>query len=330
MNTKKIDEMDRKRCLERAMDRVKKIKKADNTDWIKADPERFTNYSKEFIKNCKNKVANIKKDFDNNEIKKYATVLEAIIYEQWELSNWFGFDSHTFKTSEYDDIINWVDLYTEYAGDNSVLGYAIDVTFAKKKAYLEKKFDRIKDEIDRGTLSKIDFFVSDNHDIVGQKNKVPRCILSVDKSIVQELMEVWLDWENKEFGTHVLQFMMLDQLYYQLSLFKKYAQKVARSTDKDMDNIIENYDRDLVQIQVIIDNKKNLLEESWTHLDKNKIIETTKNDVVDVLGLQESKKDLDKDVRSQIWKSFEFTEFYNKKHLSIMRKMLDVSVDVFK
>ncbi|MEK7553130.1 MAG: hypothetical protein AAB504_00340, partial [Patescibacteria group bacterium] len=51
---------------------------------------------------------------EKQELKKIASVLEAIIYEQAEVNDWLGSEATTIKSSRYDDIKNGVDSIVEF------------------------------------------------------------------------------------------------------------------------------------------------------------------------------------------------------------------------
>jgi hypothetical protein len=71
--------------------------------------------------------------------KRQADILEAIILEQMELSNWFGENVITRAASEFDDFINGTDMLALFDIEGkatTTTGFAIDVTFSK---YTQKK-----------------------------------------------------------------------------------------------------------------------------------------------------------------------------------------------
>ena len=99
-------------------------------------------------------------------LRKYATIFEWIINDGIELDEYFGENAFTKKTSEYDDLVNKVDIIVEFHDQEegrqaSYLAVGVDGTFSSSQETQAKKFLEIKREIDRGELGRIKYFVSD-------------------------------------------------------------------------------------------------------------------------------------------------------------------------
>ena len=160
---------------------------------------------------------------------KLATIFEAILHNQAELSEWLGSNVHTINTSRYDDIKNGIDTIAEFIEKKqsaSHLGLAIDATFS---ADINKKIQRIKNEIKNGQLTRVKYFQSDAINFRGELSKIPKVIIGVDMNTIQELGELWLKRKNKELGKHPIQFQILDQMLMQLETFENYAKRNNRS-----------------------------------------------------------------------------------------------------
>lgn len=100
-------------------------------------------------------------------MQKMGKILEAIIHEQGELSDWFGENATTITPARYDDIKNGIDSIVEFQeGESSAshLALAIDVVSGQE---IQKKFARIKDDINKGHLSEIKYFKSEHLHIKG-------------------------------------------------------------------------------------------------------------------------------------------------------------------
>lgn len=196
------------------------------------------------------------------EQRKLATILEAIVYEQGEQSNWFGSDGGTVKTSKYDDDINGVDIVVEsiFNHDNAEvdhLGLAIDATSAKRSEVIEKKIDHIKKAIERGELSQVKYFHSENSGLKQKLKNLPRVIVIADADTIKETAELWLkdDHESKQaLAKHWVQFQFLEQIESQLGAFEAYAKYVNQY------NIARVYEKSRAIIKKIITTKEEALK----------------------------------------------------------------------
>jgi hypothetical protein len=217
-------------------------------------------YGDEVIKKDEATVARLKQKFDNNPKNKIpADILEGIIYEHTELSDWFGPHASTIKTSEFDDIVNGVDLAIEFDEPQrsaSHLALGVDATFGT--GTIGKKFDRIKAEIDRGQLATIKYFESTHGNFKGQLSQIPRVVIGTEKEAILRLAGMWTQGEKKELGAHPIQQLLLLQTYSQLTTFASYAKKIGRNelvrpyetAIAIMENIMKNKDRmDLDQVK---------------------------------------------------------------------------------
>src|SRR5690349_11480567 len=90
----------------------------------KIKEEKFADlYGEETVKRdeeiVKKKRAEFKRQSDeySEDQKRFADIFEALILEQGELSNWFGENAITHKTSDFDDINNGVDAVIEFTSD---------------------------------------------------------------------------------------------------------------------------------------------------------------------------------------------------------------------
>jgi hypothetical protein len=188
-------------------------------------------------------------EFEN--ISKMAVILEGIINEQIELSDWFGADASTIVPSRYDDIVNGVDCIVEFEeGENSAshLALAID---AVSSTGVRKKFERIKHDIDNGHLAEIKYFASAFLGIRGEKSNVPKVVIGADRKHIREVMELWLNNKRKELAEHYLQIQILKEIKIQLEVFIQYANSKGKP---DMANI---YKKALLIVKRIIREKNN-------------------------------------------------------------------------
>lgn len=165
----------------------------------------------------------------SSEQKKVADIFEALVLENGELSEWFGSNAFTIKTAEFDDFENGVDLVIEFRGDEpgsaSFLGLAADITFTSDTS---GKFNRIKEHIDKGDLSRVKYFHSGHMNIHGQLSKLPEVIIGADRKTVLELADLWMEKKNKALGEHKIQIMILEQMRIQLETFALYADSIGK------------------------------------------------------------------------------------------------------
>jgi len=197
---------------------------------------------------------------EKQELKKIASVLEAIIYEQAEINDWLGPEATTIKSSHYDDIKNGVDSVVEFYKKedftSSHLALAIDETFSSD---IDEKFERIKEEIKQGELAQIKYFVSDRLNIRGELSKIPRVVIGVDEKTIKEVGELWLEKNNKDLAEHPIQFIIIEEILLQLETFKNYAQKVNQP------EIVLIYEKTQKILQKIYDEKEDLRNSQEPH-----------------------------------------------------------------
>src|SRR5690606_659085 len=119
-------------------------------------------YSEEIIKRDKKATEEALRNFNekNSEEDKQAKILadifEAIIFDQGEMSEWFGKNVTTVKTSKYDDIVNGIDAILEFEEKQrrSHLALGIDATY---QTFADQKIDRIRNRIERGEMGKVKY-----------------------------------------------------------------------------------------------------------------------------------------------------------------------------
>jgi len=162
--------------------------------------------------------------------KQLADIFEAIVLEHGELSEWFGENAVTFKTSNYDDYENGVDTIIEFQDPDtrsaSYLGLAADITFTGD---LTKKFDNLKKQIENGRLARVKYFHSEHMNIHGQLSKLPEVIIGAHRNTVLELAEHWIAGENKQLASHKIQIMILRQMSDQLKTFALYSESINQN-----------------------------------------------------------------------------------------------------
>lgn|SRR3989338_8429495 len=221
------------------------------------DPGDFTDY-----KDVEKDIAFVKKmeaDFgagfarkspDEQRIIKLSKIIEAIIFEHGEKSNWFGESATTIQTSRFDDIVHHVDTIIEFQEgivSASHLAVAIDVTIADK---IDKKFDYIKKCIDTGKLTEIKYFVSEFLSFHGRKTNVPHVVIGIGRNTAYNVTDAWIKRDMKKLATHPIQITILEEMRVQLQAFKDYAEKIGK------DEIASIFEKTCGIVQNIMDSKE--------------------------------------------------------------------------
>lgn len=212
----------------------------EKSDKERIDPDDFKDlYPEDSVEEDVKLAAELARKFEqyeeNPEAKKMALILEEIFSEQIELNEWLGEGVTTRKSSLYDDYVNGVDEIVEIEEENSVnhLAVAVDVTFGTN---LNKKFDRIKKELESGELATVKYFENSEGTFKGRLSKVPRVVIGTSKDNVIKLAKLWVERNNKELSMHPIQFEILDEIAMQLEAYRDYAQKLGK---EDIVKILE-------------------------------------------------------------------------------------------
>lgn len=154
-----------------------------------------------------------------------AAAFEHIFTDQIELNEWLGPNVTTMGASEYDDVVNGIDTIAQIESEtsNTHLGFALDVTISRLK--VEHKLERIKREINEGTLTTIKYFISPDETFRGKLEKVPRLIVGVGASTVEELALLTANRDNRALAAHPVRYQILDQMIMQLEAYSNYAKR---------------------------------------------------------------------------------------------------------
>ena len=196
------------------------------------------------------------KGFVRDANKVYAEVLEAVLYDQIELADWFGPKARTTKTSAFDDIVNGSDLILELEELNQTISHlslSVDVTFGTTTE--DKKFSAIKEKIDAGTLGGIKYFHSEKGGFRGELSKVPQVVIGIEKDVVIQLAGLWMGehGRNKEgnakLAVHPAQRIILTEILLQLRAFKNYTVETKK------DSLTPIYQKNITVLEDIMRNK---------------------------------------------------------------------------
>jgi|SRR5665811_2052211 len=255
------------------VDREKAHDRAKETLADRIDISNFADiYPPEKIKVDSEKVRQLKEKFHSREtpeetrMKKTADILEAIVFKQGELSQWFGEDAVTFGASDFDDIMNGIDMLVRFhlpeRSGFEDLALGVDVTFTSDTT---NKFGEILGQIDDGKLAHMDYCPSDGVSKKGFKGNLPKVIIGVEKRTVDELQELWMGREQRALEKHRIQIMILKEIELQLETFSLYA------ISKGREDLADIYDSLLRIIKKILAEKSELYKKVASDLDTDTV-----------------------------------------------------------
>ncbi len=186
--------------------------------------------------------------------RKFARLLEGLLIDQIELSNWFGESAYTIAPAEYDDLFHGVDLAVgiKDGGATKHIAFGIDAT--SSAIDISKKLRRAKRDIKNGRLTAMEYFHSDEYDpnFYGTMRNIPYVVIGVGGKTINELAELWMSAYGlariRSFETnaslteearenlkrraresrerlvgHRVQTLLLEEIQLQLETFKNFA-----------------------------------------------------------------------------------------------------------
>lgn len=209
---------------------------------------------------------------------KRAEILEAILSEQIELSNWLGQEAETIIPSEYDDSAHGVDVAVEFEGAEGFKHMALGVDFTSSAEQIKKKLLKAKKHILKDDLTEIKYFISEKSHIRKKLSKIPWLIVGADTHLLRELSKLWIAKyqppsatgeiseetqkylseqrknAQKELANHRMQNLLLDELEMELVAFMEFANKnnreeIANKYEALLD-LIRNIRADKEQMQL--------------------------------------------------------------------------------
>lgn len=231
----------------------------ERLDEISFDPSKFEDlYTTEGIKRDQQYVLDMNRRFNqsaNNElieglterdVKELAERVEYEVIRGINVGQWFD-GVGAYKTSEFDDIANGVDVVLEIQSGNNYgqLGLGVDITFSHN---VEKKFRRIKDEIDNydgdeNRLARVKYFDSQNTGTRGELNNLVRAVVAVDLPMLKDMAS---KKDAESLHTHISRHVTLLEIQHQLDTFLKYASKNNPAATKPIQRA-SNFINDLVE-----------------------------------------------------------------------------------
>lgn len=216
------------------------LKNADKVrerlDEIAFDPKGFEDlYTTAGVEDDLRYVSNMNRLFNQNshyevteglterDVKELSERVEYEVIRGINVGQWFD-GVGAYKTSEFDDIANGIDVVLEIQdGDNfGQLGLGVDITFSQN---VEKKFKRIKDEIDnydgnKNRLARVKYFDSQNTGTRGELNNLVRAVVAVDLPMLKDMTGAK---DAESLHTHISRHITLLEIQHQLDKFLEYA-----------------------------------------------------------------------------------------------------------
>lgn len=197
-----------------------------------------------------------------------AMILEALLSGDVEVNaesaGWFGDDVVINKTTEYDDRINHADFVIELGLEGDSPKVAIDCTIAENKAVLKEKADRImRDIYNNKKLGNIKYY-EDESAKAGPLRMIPRAIVAIDKTMLEELCEDYMIKPDR-FSRNFVQILVLKEIKIQLEKELAAVHDLREDINNSDFQIMENnIKKALQEIDNILEDKKNSLpERTW-------------------------------------------------------------------
>jgi hypothetical protein len=186
------------------------------------------------------------RDEQSKEAYMLAEIFEAIVLTEGQESGWLGDDVKIQKTTDYDDMRNHTDMIATWRSnrpDAHSLGLAVDVTFGARS--LEKKFDRLQEDIDKGKLAHIKYAPK-------EQSTVPRVIVGMSREVVHELVDLWMEEDFTTLAEHPIQREVLEQIYAQLQAISAYALKSGQH------HVADVYKRSIQTVRALLNSKSDV------------------------------------------------------------------------
>lgn len=185
-------------------------------------------YSDPDIQRDINEAKRLELIFEKSASKKYGDILEAIILEHGELSDWLGSNYTLVETAPIDDYQRGIDVVVVKNSDNGEFdrqALGIDVTYGQYD--LHEKFVAIRKNMDDGKLGSIKYFFverSNGQSFAGHLENIPQVVAGVEIGRVTELALLWMNpKKKKEMAMHPAQMTLLEETALELETFAEYA-----------------------------------------------------------------------------------------------------------
>ncbi len=200
------------------------------------------------------------KEKEQKETHERALILEAILADQIEKSNWFGENCCTVLASNYDDRFSHTDLILEFNQKEKIVRLAVDITMAENPEILETKRTYIKEDIEKGQLTNLKYFASEiDPNIKGRILGIPRIIIGVDKGLIHKLSGMIVSKKTKKLAEDAIQLNLLKAIKSQLENEIKYAKLYFRKNIKKRISVANRHQEVLKIINQVLEQKEKAL-----------------------------------------------------------------------
>lgn len=149
-------------------------------------------------------------------------ILEYLLREHIELSDWFGPNAKTLRVSDYDDRFNHTDFLVEFENEEGRHSHLrVDATATNSSGVIDKKLSFVEKDLKKGQLGEVKYYEQENEEGGIQKIKksltAPRVILSLLPEDINHLCYV-VAHDKKEVAKAPEQLILLEQILSQLQM----------------------------------------------------------------------------------------------------------------
>ena len=151
-----------------------------------------------------------------------AIILEHLLAEQIEQSEWFGEGATTFTTTEFDDRTRGIDLVVSWENaEGEPVHLGIDFTTSISQPTLKKKLSRLRTDARSGSLASIRYFMEEKPDGSQEPkslHRIPRVVLGLSRTRIVGLAKrlEGSDFSRESFAKDALQYALMQQASAQL------------------------------------------------------------------------------------------------------------------
>jgi hypothetical protein len=207
-------------------------------------------------------IERLKKEFDDDEeLRGVSDILEAILYLELGDGKWFGEETASMLATEYDDVVNGVDVVVEFLSTErpGMLAIAVDATMSRDA--VRTKLQKIKSKIKTDELTKVKYFESGRNGSKSSLENLPHVVIGLDPETILELSQLLVQGDNEKLLSHHARFVVIQEVWEQLEWGLQFA------TECNSTKAIASYEKLIVAIRPIYEkSRKNTLIASDEHI----------------------------------------------------------------
>jgi hypothetical protein len=266
--------------LQQALDRAAAYLKQHRTPMSAA---LFSKYDPAQIERDQRRALDIARKNAEDVSTKHSYIAEGIVAQQSAEGGWLGKGVEVLVPSLHDDVMNGIDmiaLFTNQNGGTEDTAFAIDVTYSKEGSL--HKLDRVRSSIDKGTLTKIDYFHSPQQHFTGEKRQIPRMVFALPFETLDQLAKQYAHGLDPYLAKHPAQQLLLEQACFQLEQCRSYALQHETPHSKALAPI---FDRTLARLRPILLEKQKQCAKDWAEYPVlQQALHKLKQDTIDALA----------------------------------------------